>query len=126
MNGPGDMPGKDGELPVHEFSAVDELRTWLMKNHATSEGRWVQIYKKDSGAASVTFDDVLKEGLCFGWSESQRRQGDERSYLEHFTPRRTVGTTLQWNRQRVARLIQEGRMQPSGLKALGMSDGSEK
>lgn len=62
------------ELPTLTFTSADELREWLMKNHAISDGIWVQIYKKNSGVASVTFEEVLDEGLCFGWSESLRRK----------------------------------------------------
>jgi uncharacterized protein YdeI (YjbR/CyaY-like superfamily) len=79
---------------------------------------WVRIYKKDSGVASVAFEEVLDEGLCFGWSESMRRKGDQRSYLQRFTPRRTWGTTSKRNRARIDRLIKEGRMTPYGMKAL--------
>jgi hypothetical protein len=34
-----------------------------------------RIFKADSGVESVTFEDVLDEGRCFGWSESWRRKG---------------------------------------------------
>jgi uncharacterized protein YdeI (YjbR/CyaY-like superfamily) len=64
------------ELPVLAFRSVDELRAWLIENHETSDGIWLRIYKKHSGTPSVTFEDVLDEGLCFGWSESTRRSGD--------------------------------------------------
>jgi len=106
------------ELPVLAFKSVGALRTWLMKNHATSDGIWLKIYKKNSGVASVTFEEVLDEGLCFGWSESLRRKGDEKSYLQRFTPRRTKGTTSKRNRERIEQLIKGNKMMPSGLKVL--------
>ncbi len=80
----------------------------------------MHIYKQDSGVASVTFDELLDEGLCFGWSESQRVRGDARSYLQRFTPRRAKGTVSKRNRERVERLIQEKKMTPFGLEALGI------
>ncbi len=89
-----------------------------MKNHATSEGIWVRIFKKNSGVVSIIFEEVLDEGLCFGWSESMRRKGDENSYLQRFTPRRKKGTTSKRNRERIKRLIEEKKMMPSGLAAL--------
>ena len=107
-------------LPVLEFPSAEALRAWLMEHHATSDGIWLRIYKQRSGVPSVTFEEVLDEGLCFGWSESLRRTGDARSYLQRFTPRRTVGTTSKRNREHAARLIAEGRMTPAGLKALGL------
>ena len=69
------------ELPTLEFRTVADLRLWLERNHASSDGILVRIYKRDSGIASVTFEDVLDEGLCFGWSESTRLKGDDVSYL---------------------------------------------
>ncbi len=107
-------------LPVLEFTSASALREWLIENHATSDGIWLRIYKKDSGVESVTFEEVLDEGLCFGWSESMRRKGDEKSYLQRFTPRRKKGTTSKRNQEHVERLIKEKRMMPPGLEALGI------
>jgi uncharacterized protein YdeI (YjbR/CyaY-like superfamily) len=108
------------DLPVLAFKDVTELRRWLEANHATSAGVLVRIYKRDAGIASVTFEDVLDEGLCFGWSESRRLKGDGASYLQQFTPRKTIGTTSERNRKHVERLIEEGRMTAVGLRALGL------
>jgi uncharacterized protein YdeI (YjbR/CyaY-like superfamily) len=108
------------DLPVLSFANATELRQWLEQHHATSPGVWIRIYKKNSSIPSVTFEDVLDEGLCFGWSESKRRKDDADAYLQQFTPRRTQGTTSQRNRDHVQRLIQEGRMTTAGLRALGI------
>ncbi len=96
------------------------MRRWLEANHATSSGIFVRIYKKRSDKASVSFEDVLDEGLCFGWSESVRFKGDDVSYLQKLAPRRTKGTTFERNRRCVAQLIREGRMTAAGLAALGL------
>lgn len=79
-------------LPVLEFETGAALRAWLEEHHHTSPGMWLRIYKKNAGSRSVTFEEVLDEGLCFGWSESKRRRYDDISYLQKFTPRRSVGT----------------------------------
>lgn len=111
------------ELPVLEFRSSDDLRAWLMKNHETSAGIWIRIYKANSGIESVSFEAVLDEGLCFGWSESLRRQGDDQAYLQRFTPRRKKGTTSKRNLDHVERLIKEGKMTPAGLRAMGIEKG---
>jgi uncharacterized protein YdeI (YjbR/CyaY-like superfamily) len=108
------------DLPVLTFRDAQELRSWLLANHATSAGIWLRIYKKASAVQSVTFEEVLDEGLCFGWSESKRRAGDPASYLQCFTPRKTVGTQSRRNLERARALIQAGRMTASGLVSLGM------
>jgi len=109
------------ELPVLEFQSADDLRSWLENNHQTSSGIWIRIYKKHSGVKSVAFEEVLDEGLCFGWSESMRRKGDDKSYLQRFTPRRKIGTVSKRNLEHAERLIQEGKMTAAGLKALGIA-----
>jgi uncharacterized protein YdeI (YjbR/CyaY-like superfamily) len=107
------------DLPIVSFKNVAMLRQWLETNYATSNGIFLRIFKKNTGMASVSFEDVLDEGLCFGWSESARFKGDDVSYLQKFTPRRTKGTTSERNRRHATQLIQEGRMTPAGLAALG-------
>src|SRR5262245_35838530 len=108
----------EGQVPIMSFESASALRKWLHENHASSDGIWVRIGKKHSGVASITFHELIDEGLCFGWSESTRRSGDEKSYLQRFTPRRTKGTKSQRNQERAQRLRREGKMMPSGLEAL--------
>ena len=107
-------------LPILEFRSSEALRSWLENNHDVSEGIWLRIYKKSSGITSVAFEHVLDEGLCFGWSESKRRSYDETSYLQKFIPRKSRGTTSPLNLARAKSLIEQGRMQSTGLKALGL------
>ncbi len=108
------------ELPILAFASADELHLWLENHHAESQGMWLRIFKKNSGVPSVSFEDVLDEGLCFGWSESSRRSYDSSSYLQRFAPRKTLGTQSKRNAERVRALVREGRMTQTGLKALGL------
>ena len=108
------------ELPMLAFASANELHVWLENHHSESRGIWLRIFKKNSGIPSVSFEDVLDEGLCFGWSESSRRSYDDNSYLQRFTPRKTLGTQSKRNTERVHALIREGRMTQTGLKALGL------
>jgi uncharacterized protein YdeI (YjbR/CyaY-like superfamily) len=112
----------DNELHIMTFENGNELRTWLVENHSNSDGIWVRIFSKHSNVPTVTFEELLDEGLCFGWSESTRRKYDQDSYLQRFTPRKTVGTKSSRNLERVRELMKNGRMTSSGLKALGMGD----
>ena len=112
------MKKQPDNLLIMSFESASALRKWLNENHAASDGIWVRIGKKHSGVASITFRELLDEGLCFGWSESTRRSGDEQSYLQRFTPRRTKGTRSMRNQERVQKLIEQGKMMPAGLEAL--------
>jgi uncharacterized protein YdeI (YjbR/CyaY-like superfamily) len=106
------------DLPILSFQTGAELRSWLVQNHASSAGIWVRLYKKSSRKLSLSFLELLDEGLCFGWSESARQSYDDVSYLQKFTPRRTRGTHSPRNRSRVEELIRTGRMTRAGLDAL--------
>jgi 3-methyladenine DNA glycosylase AlkD len=108
------------DLPVMSFEDGSTLHDWLVLNHRSSSGLWVRVFRSRSGVPSATFDDLLEQGLCFGWSESRRIRGDEISYLQRFTPRRRAGTTSERNRKLAQRLLAEGRMTRAGLEALGM------
>ncbi|MBN2041298.1 MAG: hypothetical protein JW864_14755 [Spirochaetes bacterium] len=114
------MKKQENDLPILAFKSGNSLRKWLENNHESSKGIWVQIYKKNSGIESVTFEEVLDEGLCFGWSESKRRKFDTNSYLQRFTPRRVKGTTSKRNMEHIERLIKEKKMKPSGLRSFGI------
>ncbi len=107
------------DLPILTFESAKLLRAWLQNNHTSSSGMWLRIYKKDSGVPSVTFEELLDEGLCFGWSESTRQKYDGDSYLQKFSPRKTPGTRSARNKRRVEELNKQGRMTPAGLTALG-------
>ncbi|MFT3895899.1 MAG: hypothetical protein QM730_30135 [Anaerolineales bacterium] len=114
------MASSPDNLPILEFETSEQLRAWLEDHHAISNGIWLRIYKKHSGVRSVAFEQVLDEGLCFGWSESARRKYDNQSYIQKFTPRKTIGTQSARNIARVKILIEQGKMKSSGLAALGM------
>ncbi len=108
-------------LPIKTFKDRKELRLRLEKNSTISEGLRVQLYKVKSGITSITFHDLLEEGLCFGWSESKRHPYDEFSYLQFFTPRKTKGTISKRNKQLVEKLIKENRVTDKGLSVLNLN-----
>jgi len=103
------------DLPVLLFASKGELEAWLEENHADSEGLWMKIAKKGSGAESVDYGEALELALCFGWIDSQKRSFDEAFFLQRFTPRRPRGKWSQINRAKAEELIAAGAMRPAGL-----------
>jgi uncharacterized protein YdeI (YjbR/CyaY-like superfamily) len=104
------------ELAILPFKNTQAFATWLAKNHATSPGIWMQIYKKGSGTATITYAEALDEALCWGWIDSQKRSLDATAYLQRFGPRRPKSIWSKVNQTHIARLTQEGRMQPRGVE----------
>ncbi|MGI8657372.1 MAG: YdeI/OmpD-associated family protein [Candidatus Limnocylindria bacterium] len=109
------------DLPTVSFETEAALRAWLERHHDTSAGIWVRVARRSAGVPSVTFEQLLEQGLCFGWSESSRRRGDGPFYLQRFTPRRSKGTTSARNVRLAERLSAEGKMTAAGREALGLA-----
>ncbi len=103
------------DLPVLTFANKNELRRWLQANHAKAPGLWLKIYKKATGVPTVVYDEAVDEALCFGWIDGQRKGLDWEAFLQRFTPRRPQSIWSKVNRERIARLVAEGRMQAAGL-----------
>ena len=103
------------DLPMLPFADATVWERWLIAN-ATSKGLWLKIAKKDSGIATVTYDQALEVALCHGWIDGQKRGFDGEYFLQRFTPRRPKGLWSKINIGKVERLIAEGRMRPGGQR----------
>jgi hypothetical protein len=47
------MASSKTELPIQSFESVSQLRAWLSKNHSSSHGLWVRIFKKGTGFGRI-------------------------------------------------------------------------
>lgn len=108
------MPEPD-PMKIKPFATPQALGKWLKKNHAKESELWVKIFKKKTGIASVTWDDVVIESLCWGWIDGIKKSIDEQAYLQRITPRRARSNWSKRNREHVERLISENRMMEPGL-----------
>lgn len=100
---------------------------WLGEHGTESPGVWLVLAKKGvTQPTGLTYDDALREAICYGWVDGQLSRGDERTFRRKFTPRRPGSA---WSKRNVAlagSLIDEGRMKPAGLDAVqrAKADGS--
>ncbi|MGC0415938.1 YdeI/OmpD-associated family protein [Embleya sp. AB8] len=108
------MDEVDG-VAVVAFADAAEFEGWLAANHTRHEGVWIKVAKKKSGIVSVTDDEMVDIGLCYGWISGQRRSLDERHYLQKYVPRRSNSLWSQVNVDKVATLTAAGRMREPGL-----------
>ncbi len=67
---------------------------------------------------SITYPEALDEALCYGWIDGQVKKDDVDSFLRKFTPRRKRSIWSKINVGHATRLIDAGRMKPSGLKEI--------
>jgi len=108
------MPEPD-PLRVMTFATPEDLGEWLKVNHASESELWVKIFKKNTGIQSVTWNDVVIEVLSWGWIDGVKKSLDDQAYLQRITPRTKRSNWSKRNTEHVERLINEGRMQESGL-----------
>jgi uncharacterized protein YdeI (YjbR/CyaY-like superfamily) len=101
--------------PIEFFAKPADFERWLRKHHAKASCVWVKFAKKRSGIASVNWDQAVDVALCYGWIDGQSKSLDETYILQRFTPRGKRSKWSKLNRERVARLTKEGRMQPPGI-----------
>ena len=104
------------------FKSPADFHKWLEKNHDKSKELFVGFYKKASGKKSITYPEALEEALCFGWIDGVRKNIDEISYMQRFSPRKPKSIWSLINVRHVERLKTEGRMQPSGLAAYALRE----
>jgi uncharacterized protein YdeI (YjbR/CyaY-like superfamily) len=93
-------------------------RNWLIKNYDKVKEVWLVYYKQHTQKPSIPYDDSVEEALCFGWIDSIIKRIDDEKYARKFTPRTN---TLKWseeNKERVRKLIKQGRMTKIGLSKI--------
>jgi uncharacterized protein YdeI (YjbR/CyaY-like superfamily) len=117
---------RHADLERVEVTSREGWRAWLDENHARPDGVWVVTHKKRPGAPHVPYADIVDEALCFGWIDSLPRALDETRSMLFVSPRRSGSAWSKINKEKVERLMAEGRMAPSGLARVeaAKADGS--
>jgi len=105
-------------LPTKKFASEKEWQTWLAKNHNKSNGVWLMFAKKNADKPTVTYAEALDIALCYGWIDGQKNSYDEQYWMQKFVPRGAKSIWSKKNIEHTERLINEGKMQPAGLKAI--------
>jgi uncharacterized protein YdeI (YjbR/CyaY-like superfamily) len=106
--------GVTDELDIITCEDADAWDTWLAANHRLYAGVWLKIAKQHTGVASLTNDEAVDVGLCWGWISGHRKALDETYFLQRYTPRRPTSNWSAVNVAKVGVLTAAGRMQPPG------------
>jgi uncharacterized protein YdeI (YjbR/CyaY-like superfamily) len=104
-----------GDLDHLSIESADELEKWLQKHYRQKESIWLVTYKKDSGHGYVPYLEVVDLCLCYGWVDSQIRKVDQQRSKLRLSPRNPKSNWSKVNKEKIARLTLEGRMQPPGM-----------
>jgi uncharacterized protein YdeI (YjbR/CyaY-like superfamily) len=103
------------ETMVLFFRNAAAFAAWLEEHVNLQAGVWLKLAKKGSGVMSLTDDEAVNVGLCYGWISGQRKSYDRIYFLQKYVPRRPRSRWSQVNVDKVEALIAAGRMRPSGL-----------
>ncbi|MFZ4477807.1 MAG: YdeI/OmpD-associated family protein [Saprospiraceae bacterium] len=103
-----------------EITSQEALRAWLLENCAQAESIWLVTYKKTEADKYVSTEQVLDELLCFGWIDGIRRKLDGKRTMQLISPRKAQHWARTY-KERAAKLIEEGKMHASGLRAIETS-----
>ncbi len=111
-------------------------RAWLEANHATARGVWLVTWRASTGRVPrLDYEGAIEEALCFGWVDSTGGHIDPDRGKLYFAPRKARSPWAASNKERVGRLIAEGRMAAAGIAAIdrakengswGLLDGPER
>jgi uncharacterized protein YdeI (YjbR/CyaY-like superfamily) len=100
---------------VLAFDSAASWEEWLGAHYSTSSGVWLRFRRKSAEGPSLTHAEALDVALCYGWIDGQTLGEDVTHWRQKFTPRRARSIWSKLNREKVAALIESGRMQPAGL-----------
>ncbi len=104
-------------LPVILFETEEEWSNWLESNTDNS-GVWVRIAKKNSGLISISYQQAVDIGLCYGWIDGQKQKCDEQTYVQRFTPRKPKSNWSKINKDKALQFTKEGKMKPAGFASI--------
>jgi uncharacterized protein YdeI (YjbR/CyaY-like superfamily) len=93
-------------------------RAWLEEHQDDTPGVWVAVWRTGAGRDGPTYEAIVEEALCVGWIDSTVNVLDEQRRLQLVTPRKPRSPWARTNKERVARLEEEGRIGPRGRKAI--------
>lgn len=99
-----------------EVSSVEELWEWFERNHQRRESIWLVTYKKVVPEKYLPNSVVVDFCICFGWMDGRKMKLDDRRTMQLLSPRKTKHWAATY-KERYFRLLQEGLMHESGLKA---------
>jgi len=115
------MSSFDSELrEVHPKTRAG-WRSWLKKNHAKCKGVWLIYYRASTGRSRLSWEDAVREALCFGWIDSKVKPIDDERYKQMSTPRKPRSVWSKINKQYVAELVEAELMTDAGLRAVDVA-----
>lgn len=96
----------------------ESWRSWLEEHHESGEPIWLIFYKKETGKATLSYEEAVEEAVCFGWVEVLVKKIDSERYAQKFTPRKVKSEWSTSSKKRVERMIEQGLMTEAGMRTV--------
>ena len=106
-----------------EPATLEEWAAWLASHHAGTRGVWL-VSPRRAAERPFPYEEAVVEALRWGWVDSTQRPVDEQRSMTWFAARRPGSVWTRNNKQRIARLEAEGRLEPPGADAVAAARAS--
>ena len=114
------MTFEEGLAEIHP-ETPGEWRSWLEQNHASSSGVWLIYFRASTNRRQLSWEEAVREALCFGWIDSKVKSIDDERYKQIFTPRKPKSVWSKINKQNIAELTESGQMTEAGRRAVDVA-----
>ncbi|MEM9135590.1 MAG: YdeI/OmpD-associated family protein [Actinomycetota bacterium] len=115
------MPSFDERLGEIHPETRAEWRSWLADHHDMTDGIWLIYHRASTGRRRLSWEDAVREALCFGWIDSKVKPIDDERYRQIFTPRKPRSVWSKINKEYVDELVEAGLMTEAGLRAIELA-----
>ena len=96
-----------------------EWLDWLTEHYQSESEIWLIFYRMVTGKPNIPYNEAVEEALCFGWIDSIRKNLDQERYVHRFTPRKPGSGYSQTNKERLKKLVEQGKVMPEVLASIG-------
>jgi uncharacterized protein YdeI (YjbR/CyaY-like superfamily) len=97
-----------------EPGCLADWHDWLSTHHATLAGIWLVTPRRLPAGSDLTYENLVREALCWGWIDGQVKTLDESRALQRWARRSPRSGWSRTNKIRLAELEPTGRIQPAG------------
>ena len=121
-----DVGVSQSDAPRVHAETVEQWREWLAEHHRTATGVWLVTWRPSTGRPAPSYEQQVEEALCVGWIDSTLKRLDGDRSMLYFARRRPGSGWARSNKERIARLEFEGRLQEPGQSVVdrARADGS--
>jgi uncharacterized protein YdeI (YjbR/CyaY-like superfamily) len=99
----------------------DAWRSWLEEHYKSKSEIWLVYYRAETGKPRIPYNHAVEEALCFGWIDSTVKKIDQDRFAQRFTPRQPGSEFSQTNKERLKKLIAQGKVIPEVLASLDVA-----